>query len=186
MTDFGDCSSSTWWTVYKVDCSDRKKNPPLLTIFSRRCASLLCVIWHIPWFIKKTDHTVTLHYPSPLFGRACCSCECYTVTSVSSLSDQYPLRLAMNPCSIINIRSNPCTLNLCRILSTLTGITFGALSAKWNYSMRTDRRLTINNITWYWRLMGYYPKEFHHLQAGINLSHHGWTTVAAPEWPSMS
>jgi hypothetical protein len=30
-------------------------------------------------------------------------------------------------------------------------------------------------------MMGYYPMGFYHLLAGITLSHHGLTTVGAPE-----
>ena len=46
--------------------------------------------------------------------------------------------------------------------------------------------LTINNITQYWCMKGYYPMGFYHLPAGITLSYHGLATVGAPEWPSTS
>jgi hypothetical protein len=61
-----------------------------------------------------------------------------------------------------------------------------ALSVKRNYATRTDWKLTINNITQYQRMKGYYPMGFYHLPAGITLSHHGLTTVGAPEWLSTS
>jgi len=70
--------------------------------------------------------------------------------------------------------------------STLAGNMLNALSAKRNYAARTNWKLTINNITQYRSMRSYYPMGFYNLLAGITLSHHGLTTVGAPEWPSTS
>jgi hypothetical protein len=35
-------------------------------------------------------------------------------------------------------------------------------------------------------MKGYYLTGFYHLQDRIKLSHHGGTSVGAPEWPWMS
>ena len=78
------------------------------------------------------------------------------------------------------------TLSISQIWSTLAGNMLNALSAKRNYATRTNWNLTINNITQYRWIKGYYPMGFYHLPAGITLSHHGLTTVDAPEWPSTS
>jgi hypothetical protein len=61
-----------------------------------------------------------------------------------------------------------------------------ALSAKWNYATRIDWMLTVNNITQYQWIKGYYQTGFYHLLAGITRSHHGLTTFGAPELPSTS
>jgi hypothetical protein len=35
-------------------------------------------------------------------------------------------------------------------------------------------------------MKGYYLTGIYNLQAGINPSHHGSTSIGAPEWPSMN
>jgi hypothetical protein len=58
---------------------------------------------------------------------------------------------------------------------------FHDLSAKSNYLMRTDLRLTIESITQYQWMKGYYLTGFYQLQVGIDPSHHGSTSVGSPE-----
>jgi len=45
---------------------------------------------YISWFMKSSDHMVTIRYPSLAFGGVRCGCECDTLPWVSSLSHQYP------------------------------------------------------------------------------------------------
>jgi hypothetical protein len=71
-------------------------------------------------------------------------------------------------------------------LSTLALNMLNAVSAKWNYATRTDWKLTINNITDYQSMKGYYQMGFYHLPAGLTLSHHNLTRVDAPQWPSTN
>jgi len=61
-----------------------------------------------------------------------------------------------------------------------------ALSARRNYSMRTDSMLTINNITQYGWMKCYYLTGYYNLQNGIDASHHGSISVGASNCPSMS
>jgi len=78
------------------------------------------------------------------------------------------------------------TLSIAQRWSTLAGIISNALSANRNYATRTDMKLTMNNITQYRWMKGYFAMGFYHLPAFLTLSHHGPTTVGAPEWPSTS
>jgi len=48
--------------------------------------------------------------------------------------------------------------------------------------MRMNWRLTITNISQYWWVTGYYVTKYYHLQAGIDATHDGETSVVAPEW----
>jgi hypothetical protein len=50
-----------------------------------------------------------------------------------------------------------------------------------NSAKRTEWKLTINNITQFHLIKGYYSKGFYHLLAGITLSHYSLPTVGAPE-----
>jgi hypothetical protein len=54
-------------------------------------------------------------------------------------------------------------------------------SGKGNYLTRTESKITVNHITQYERMKGYYLMEYYHLEAGIDQSHHGLTSVSAPE-----
>ena len=73
-----------------------------------------------------------------------------------------------------------------QIWSTLAGNILNALSAKQQHLIRTDWKLTINNITQYWWMKCHYLMAFYYLPAGITLSHDSLTTWGAPEWPSTS
>jgi len=77
-------------------------------------------------------------------------------------------------------------LTITAIWSTLARNMLSALSPKENYSTRTDSILAINNITQYQWMKDFYLTGFYHLQDGIDVSHHGSTSVSASEWPSMS
>jgi hypothetical protein len=61
-----------------------------------------------------------------------------------------------------------------------------ALSPKRIYTTRTNWKLSMNNITQYQRMKGYYPTGFCYLPAEITLSHHRLTAVGAAELPSTS
>jgi len=78
------------------------------------------------------------------------------------------------------------TLSISQLWSTLARNMLNDLSTEWNHPTTTDWKLTINNITQYRWMKGYYPTGFYHQQAPLTLSHHGLTTVGAPEWPSTS
>jgi hypothetical protein len=78
------------------------------------------------------------------------------------------------------------TLSISLRWSTLARNILNALTAKRNYATRTDWKLTINSITQYRWIKGYFPIGFYHLLASLTLSHHGLTTVGAPEWPLTS
>jgi len=78
------------------------------------------------------------------------------------------------------------TLTISQLCSTPAGNMLNALSGKRNNSTKTDWKLTINNITHYRWMKGYYPTGFYHLLASLTLSHHGLPTVGAPKWPSTS
>jgi len=130
---------------------------------------------------------VILFYPSSTFGGVWCGFDSDTLTWVSSLSNNIPQaqiqRRTIPPkASSRFVR----TQSVSQIWSTLAGNMLNALSAKTNYATKTDWKLTINNITQYGWMKGYYPMGFYHLPAGITLSHHGLTTVGAPEWPSKN
>ena len=71
-----------------------------------------------------------------------------------------------------------------QIWSTLAGNILNTWSAKRNYAMWTDWKLTFNNITRYRWMKGYYPPGFYHLEASLTLRHLGLTSGGAPEWPS--
>jgi hypothetical protein len=75
-------------------------------------------------------------------------------------------------------------LSISPIWSALAGNMLNASCAKGNYAMRTDWIVTMDNVTHYRGVRGYYPTGFYHLPAGITLSHHGLTTAGAPEWAS--
>ena len=78
-----------------------------------------------------------------------------------------------------------CLVTIARIWSILAGNKLSAFLAISNWSKISDYNLTINNVTQYrWR-KGYCLMAFSILQGGIDPSHHGLTSVGAPEWPSM-
>jgi hypothetical protein len=155
----------------------------LLTTFSRWCVWLLQRIWYyISWFTKKADPKVTLFYPA--FGRVQCGCD--TLTRVSSLSNQYRWGSKSPPEASLRFIQNTYSLTIPRIWSTLARNMFNALSAKRNHFTRTALRLTMNNVTQYPWMKGYYLMGCYLLQAGIKPSHHRLTSVGAPKWPLMN
>jgi len=134
--------------------------------------------------VKQTDHEVTLFYPSSTFRKVWCGFERDMLTWVNSLSNTIPEAHIQQQTIPPEASSKFVrTQSISQIWSTLAGNMLIALSAKWNYATRTDWKLIINNITQYLWMKGYYPTGFYHLPAGITLSHHGLTTVGAPEWP---
>jgi hypothetical protein len=125
---------------------------------------------------------VTLVYPSSTSGGVWCGVDSDTLTWASSQSNNIPKAQIQQQ----TIPPQPSsrfvrTLRVSQIWSILAGNMLNALSAKRNYAKGTDWKLTINNITQYRWMKGYYLTEFFHLPAGITLSHHGLTTVGAPE-----
>jgi hypothetical protein len=96
------------------------------------------------------------------------------------------LRLYITPWRIIEIHPNTCSVTISQIWSTLARNMSSVLSAKWNYSTRTNWRLTVNYITQYRWMKRYDLIGFYHLQDGIDPNLHCSTSVGAPEWPLIS
>jgi len=137
--------------------------------------------------MKKPVREVTLFYPSSTFGWVWSGFDSDMLTWVSSLSNNIPEAQIQQQTIPPEASSRFVrTQSVSQIWSTLDRNMLNALSAKRNYATRTDWKLTINNITQYRWMKDYYPTGFYHLPAGITLSHHGLTTVDAPEWPSTN
>jgi len=140
---------------------------------------------YISWLIRQTDFMVTIFYCTPTFGEVWYYWDCDTLIWAMDCFTPVSLRSQVIPQSIIVMHTNTLTLTSSQIRSTLSRIILSAVSEKRNYSTSTDWRFTSNNITKYWWIWGDYLMGDYHLHDGFEPSHHGSTSVCAPECPLM-
>jgi hypothetical protein len=131
----------------------------------------MCIIFvrdmiSISWGMKNTDCNVAIHYLSPTFTGVQYSCKCDMLPYVAALFKQISLKLKITPWSFIKMDQTMCLLTISCLWSTLAGNILNTVSTERNYSMNSDWRLTINNVTQYGGINGYYLMWVCHLHSG--------------------
>jgi len=125
------------------------------------------------------------HHP-PTFGGVRCGCECVMLTWVSSLSNQYRWGSISPPEALarfIRISVQWPFLKYGQYLPETYQVLYLQNATIWRE--QTQGSLS-TNITQYRWMKGSYLMGCYHVKAWIDLSHHGSTSVGAPEWPPMS